>query len=119
VNVEQHPVERWTSQSLKLGVFLSGGVMIAGLLWYAARSFAEPLPLHNPTVGELLRNLLTGSMDPFTLMYVGLFLLMLTPFLRVLTAVAGFAAEKNRTFVFVSLLVFFLLITEFLYSLYR
>jgi uncharacterized membrane protein len=119
VATDQHTVERWTSQSLKGGVWLSGGVMILGLVWYAARSFSTPLPQQNPTIAQLLHSLINGSFDPFTLMYVGLILLMLTPFLRVLTAVVGFAVEKDRTFVFVSLLVFFFLIGELLYSLYR
>ena len=119
MDAEQHPVERWTSHSLKAGVLVSGVVMIAGLVWYAVRAFAAPLPLHNPTIAQLLHDLLTGSLDPFTLMYIGLILLMLTPFLRVLTAVVGFAVQKDRTFVFVSLTVFFFLIAELLYSLYQ
>ena len=119
MNANRHTVERWTSQSLKAGVLLSGGVMVIGLVLYAMRSFSTPLPPHNPTVAELLHRVLTGSLDPFTIMYVGLILLMLTPFLRVLTAVVGFAVEKDRTFVFVSLTVFFFLIAELVYSLYR
>jgi uncharacterized membrane protein len=93
--------------------------MVAGLLMYAMRSFSMSVPQRNPSLGELVQNLLRGSLDPFTLMYTGLVLLMLTPFLRVLTAAVGFAAEKDRRFIAVSLIVFALLICEFLYSLYR
>lgn len=93
--------------------------MILGLVLYAMHSFSTPLPQHNPTLIELVHRILSGSLDPFTLMYIGLILLMLTPFLRVLTAVVGFAVEKDRTFVFVSLTVFFFLVAELLYSLYR
>jgi len=119
VEAIQHTVERWTSRSLKFGVSLSGGVMVFGLILFAAQSFSTPLPQHNPTMSEILRNLTSGSINPFTLMYAGLILLMLTPFLRVLTAVAGFAAEKDKKFVLVSLAVFFFLMVELLYSLYR
>jgi len=119
MKADEHTVERWTSHSLRAGVLLSGAVMVAGLVWYAASAFVTPLPHHNPTIAELLHSLFTGALDPFSLMYIGLIMLMLTPFLRVLTAVAGFAVQKDRTFVFVSLTVFFFLIAELLYSLYR
>ncbi len=115
----QHAVERWTSRSLKLGVWLSGAVMVIGLAMFAVRSSASPIPEHNPGLSELFNNLLHGTLDPFTLMYAGLVLLMFTPFLRVLTAAVGFAAEKDKRFVVVSLTVFALLICELLYSLYR
>ncbi len=115
----EHTVERWTGRSLKVGVWLSGGVMITGLLMYAFQPIAVPVPQQNPTLSALIHNLLHGSRDPFTLMYVGLVLLMLTPFLRVLTAIIGFAVEKDRTFVFVSFTVFVLLLCELIYSLYR
>jgi uncharacterized membrane protein len=44
-------------------------------------------------------------------------LLMLTPFLRVLTAAAGFAVEKDRAFTLVSIVIFLMLIGELVYSL--
>jgi uncharacterized membrane protein len=93
--------------------------MVAGLLMYAVRSFSMPVPQQNPSLAELIHNLLHGPLDPFTLMYAGLVLLMLTPFLRVLTAAVGFAAEKDKRFTAVSLTVFALLICELLYSLYQ
>ena len=93
--------------------------MIAGLLMYAFQSFAVPVPQQNPTLSALIQNLLHGSLDSYTLMFSGLVLLMLTPFLRVLTAMIGFAVEKDKAFVLVSLAVFVLLICELIYSLYR
>jgi uncharacterized membrane protein len=50
-------------------------------------------------------------------MFAGLLLLMLTPFLRVFTAIVGFAAEKDRTFVLVALVVFVMLLGELVFSL--
>lgn len=114
-----HTVERWTSLSLKLGVWISGGLMVIGLVSAALQSFAISLPKDNPTLGALLRNVFSGSLDPVTTMFLGLVLLMLTPFLRVITALAGFAVEKDWKFVAVSLIVFLMLIGELVYSLYR
>jgi uncharacterized membrane protein len=93
--------------------------MVAGLVMYAVRSFSTPLPQQNPSLAELIRNFAHDPLDPFTLMYFGLVLLMLTPFLRVLTAAVGFAVEKDRRFTVVSVAVFVLLVCEFLYSLFR
>ncbi len=116
---EEHLVERWTGRSLKTGVWLSGSFMVAGLAVYAIRSFAMPVPRRNPTIAELVSDIVHDPLNPFTLMYTGLVLLMLTPFLRVLTAAFGFAAEKDRRYTLVSLTVLALPICEFLYTLYR
>jgi uncharacterized membrane protein len=91
--------------------------MIAGIVgaWFSVKPL--PMPGENPPLTEILRNLLSGSLDPVTLMFAGLILLMLTPFLRVLTAAVGFAVEKDRRFTIVSLLIFVMLLGELLYSL--
>lgn len=112
-----HFVERWVGRTLRFGVWTSAGLMIAGLLltWLSAGSLH--LPSENPSPGEVFRSLAAGSFDPVTLMFAGLILLMLTPFLRVLTAAVGFAAEKDRRFVVVALVVFAMLLGELVFSL--
>jgi uncharacterized membrane protein len=52
-------------------------------------------------------------------MFLGLVVLMLTPFLRVFIAMLGFAAEKDWKFTSVSLMVLLMLVAELIYSLYR
>ena len=113
----QHLVERWVGIALRAGVWSSATLMVAGLLiaWLSAGSLR--MPDENPHPAEVLRNLLSGSFDPLTLIFAGLLLLMLTPFLRVLTAAIGFAAEKDTRFVFVALVVFSMLLGELLLSL--
>jgi uncharacterized membrane protein len=115
-NIE-HVVERWIGRVLRLGVWSSAGLMVAGLLlaWFSAGSIQPPA--ENPSPGEVLRNLLAGSLDPVTLIFAGLLLLMLTPFVRVLTAAVGFAAEKDKPFVAVALVVFTMLLGELVFSL--
>lgn len=116
-SVMNHHVERWVGRVLRLGVWSSAGFMVAGLFaaWLSAGSLR--LPDENPPPGEVFRNLLGGSIDPITLMFAGLLLLMLTPFLRVLTAAVGFAAENDRRFVLVALAVFVMLMGELFFSL--
>lgn len=113
----EHTVERWVGWVLRIGVWASAGLMIMGLLvaWIAGGSL--PVPRENPTPGEILRNLTAGSFDPTTLIFAGLLLLMLTPFVRVLTAAIGFAAEKDKPFVAVALVVLAMLLGELVFSL--
>jgi uncharacterized membrane protein len=91
--------------------------MIIGLVlaWLSGNSLG--MPKENPTPSEVFHGLLSGSFDPVTLIFAGLLLLMLTPFVRVLTAAVGFAAERDRTFVIVALVVFIMLLGELVFSL--
>ncbi len=113
----EHLVERWVGRVLRLGVWGSAGLMIAGLLlaWFSTGSIQPPS--ENPSPSEVLRNLFAGSFDPVTLIFAGLLLLMLTPFIRVLTAAVGFAAEKDKPFVAVAMVVFTMLLGELVFSL--
>ncbi len=91
--------------------------MVVGLVLAWLSSGTLRLPSENPSPGEVFHRLFSGSVDPVTLMFAGLLLLMLTPFLRVLAAAVGFAAERDRRFVAVALVVFAMLLGELLYSL--
>lgn len=91
--------------------------MILGLMLSWISALSPGLPTENPHPADVFRSLLSGSLDPITLMFAGLLLLMLTPFLRVLTAAVGFAAEKDRAFMLVALVVFVMLLGELVFSL--
>jgi len=110
-------VEHWVGRVLRLGVLGSASLMIAGLLlaWFTTGSIQPPS--ENPSPGEVLRNLFAGSLDPATLIFAGLLVLVLTPFVRVLTAAVGFAVEKDKPFVAVALVVFTMLVGELVFSL--
>ena len=114
----EHAVERWVGRVLRFGVLGSAGLIVTGLLvaWYSAGTLQ--IPRENPPPGEVLRNLLSGTLDAVTLIFAGLLLLMLTPLIRVLTAAIGFAAERDKRFVAVALVVFAMLLGEFLFSLH-
>ena len=119
MNQHEHIVERWTGRSLKLGVWLSGGLMAIGLI----AAFVQPVTPLAPggpvTLLSLIANVYAGRFDPVTVMFLGLVLLMFTPFLRVFMAIIGFAMEKDWRFVGVAIAVFCMLVGELLYSLYK
>jgi uncharacterized membrane protein len=113
----KHIVERWIGRTLRVGVWASAGLMILGLMLSWISTLSPSLPIENPHPADVLRSLFSGTLDPTTLMFAGLLLLMLTPFLRVLTAAVGFAAEKDRTFMLVALVVLVMLLGELVFSL--
>lgn len=114
----QYTAERWTSRVLRLGVWVSASLMILGLVIATIfPSFIVPAST-NPSLGNLAERLFSTTLDPVTLMFAGLVMLMFTPVLRVITAVVGFALERDWRFVVVSSLVFLMLLVEILYSIF-
>ena len=114
----QYTAERWTSRVLRLGVWVSASLMILGLVIATIfPSFIVPVST-NPSLGNLAERIFSTTFDPITLMFAGLVMLMFTPVLRVITAVVGFALERDWRFVVVSSLVFLMLLVEILYSIF-
>lgn len=111
------------SRILRLGVTLSSLLMVSGLMVASFQSTPLPIPERNPTLGELLHQLVSGPLGSMsgssatTLMFAGLVLLMLTPFLRVVTTLFIFRAEKDWKFVGIATLVFLMLAGQVIYSL--
>jgi uncharacterized membrane protein len=113
-----HTAERWTSRVLRLGVWVSASLMILGLVIATiSPSFIVPVST-NPSLGNLAERIFSTTFDPVTLMFAGLVMLMFTPVLRVITAVFGFALERDWRFVVVSSIVFLMLLVEILYSIF-
>jgi uncharacterized membrane protein len=117
-NNVRHDAERWTGRVLRIGVWVSASFMIAGLLIAAMYPSTIVVFSSNPTLGNLVMRMLSGSFDPVTLMFAGLVFLMFTPILRVITAVVGFGVERDWRFVFVSSVVLLLLAGEIVYSIF-
>ena len=117
-NNVRHDAERWTGRVLRIGVWVSASFMIAGLLIAAIYPSTIVVFSSNPTLSNLVMRILSGSFDPVTLMFAGLVFLMFTPILRVITAVVGFAVERDWRFIFVSSVVLLLLAGEIVYSIF-
>ncbi len=117
-NDTHHAAERWTSRVLRLGVWVSAILMVLGLLIGAISPLSIVVLPTNPSLGNLVERMFSCTFDPATLMFVGLVILMLTPVLRVITAVFGFAVERDWRFVTVSSIVLLLLMGEIMYSIF-
>ncbi len=107
---------------LQIGVLLASAVVLVGGFLYVRehigdvvnyRSFAsEPASLRS--VRGLFRLLMMG--DPAAVIQVGVLLLIATPIARVVFAVVGFALERDRFYVAVSLAVLAVLMASLLSS---
>lgn len=114
--------QRLMSRILRVGVTLSTFLMVAGLLMVSLQVTPIPLPDRNPTLGELLGQILSGQLasmsgsSAITLMFTGLVLLMLTPFVRVATTLVVFWKEHDWRLTGVALVVLLMLAGQVVYS---
>lgn len=115
--------QRLMGRMLRVGVALSSFSMALGLLFAALQSTPVPTPDRNPSLGELLSQILSGQLTGMTgssattLMFTGLVLLMFTPFVRVITALIVFQKERDRRFTMIASIVFLMLVGQVVYSL--
>lgn len=107
---------------LQAGVLLASAIVLVGGVLYAHAHFGsvanyqtfagEPAPLRS--INGLFRLLRKG--DPAAVIQVGVILLIATPIARVVFAVVGFALERDRLYVAVSLTVLAVLMASLIYS---
>lgn len=95
------------SVALRSGVTVSFVLLTAGVVRSIGAGPAGPLRPQN--FSDTLAGVIRFEAAP--LIHVGLLVLLLTPFARVVALVLEFARERDRTFVAVSFGVLFLLIT--------
>jgi uncharacterized membrane protein len=111
-----HRIEDMMGRLLQAGVMLASSVVLIGGLFYLRahsgttkdyRTFtSEPASLRHPV--ELFRLLMTG--DAAAIIQLGVLLLIATPIARVVFAAIGFAVERDRLYVAISLVVLAVLI---------
>ena len=101
---------------LRAGVLLAAGVVLLGAVFYLAqRGFSPPRyhvfrgePADLRSISGVMKDLF--SFRPAALIQFGVLLLIATPIARVLFSLFAFFREGDGTYVFVTLLVFSLLI---------
>lgn len=109
-------VEKILGTLLQSGVMVSGLVVLAGGILYLLRYGRLPMHYENfvaerERLGSLAavgRDALHG--DGRAIIQCGLLLLIATPVARVFFSIIGFALEKDRLYVALTLIVFFILI---------
>ena len=104
-------MDQWIGGLLRGGVVLAAAVALAGGFWHVAQAGtgAPELRVFRGEPGELrsvagvLRGV--GAGHSASLIQLGLLLLIATPVARVALAAAGFATQRDGTYVVISLIV--------------
>ena len=106
---------------LRFGVTLAACVVLAGGLLYLrhpSRAIPDYAHFRNSGTGlTTVSGIFTGAMhlDPFSIIQLGLLVLIATPVARVVFCVAGFARQRDRIYISISAMVLAIL----LYSLIK
>ena len=101
------------SKTLRAGVALSGAITCLGLvLFLVTGNSGYPGESFPTSVVEILRGL--ENLKPYAVMLSGLFLLILTPVLRVGVSIVTFVKEKDYMYAAITATVFIILIISFL-----
>jgi uncharacterized membrane protein len=104
-------LERWISRILLAGVVLSAMLLLLGTLLLLTREGVDPVlgPVRIDWHG------LAGSfaaLDPYAVIGVGLLVLILTPFFRVVISVAAYVWNRDLPFVVMTLFVLLVLVAS-------
>lgn len=101
------------SKTLRAGVALSGAITCLGLmLFLVTGNSGYPGESFPTSVAEILRGL--ENLKPYAVILSGLFLLILTPVLRVGVSIITFVKEKDYMYAAITATVFIILIISFL-----
>ncbi|OPA74795.1 hypothetical protein BVG16_22870 [Paenibacillus selenitireducens] len=105
--------ELFVSRVLRIGVLCSGFVILVGILWFLiSGDSGYPGDVYPTTLMEMFEGAVQGK--PFAVMLIGLFLLILTPILRVGITVLVFVKAKDSLYIGITSLVFVILIISLL-----
>ncbi len=114
--MERTSTEHKAGRVLMAGIWTSGVLMALGLVLALTQGIGPGDAPAAPTIGTIIGFAVDEPLHPLTFLYGGILVLMFTPVLRVVTALIGFAEERDRGFVLVSGTVLLLLLCEIAYS---
>lgn len=106
---EMHKVELIIGQILRIGVVVSAIVIALGIILMLVQGTGgypngvEPNSFQVIFAGVI-------ALKPYAVMMLGLFLLILTPTLRVMVSIYAFAVEKDHLYVWITTVVLIILI---------
>jgi uncharacterized membrane protein len=104
-------IELMVSVLLRAGVLISAAVVIVGGMLFLLRHGKETINVSRfvgqPSIDRRIPEILEGALSgrARSIIQLGILLLILTPVARVVLSVIGFAAEKDSTYVTITLIV--------------
>ena len=106
---EMADIELVIGHVLRIGVITSAAVIVLGLaLALFTGKTGYPAGTFPTTVSAIFQGITT--LKPFAVTMLGLFLLILTPVLRVVVSIYAFAKENDKLYVWITILVLVILV---------
>ena len=120
--LSEYDVEQWIGRLLQIGVLLAAAVtLVGGILLLREHGASVPVfsvfhgqPGNLTSLIGVLRCVGDGRSD--SIVQLGVVLLIATPIARVAFTLVAFAMQRDRTYVFITLLVLALLLYGLLFS---
>jgi uncharacterized membrane protein len=115
-------MERLVSRTLRIGMYVSSAFMLAGFVASLFHPEALSTTIAHPSLAQLFsltqpdHEFFGRLFNPFLLFYLGILLLMLTPVLRIVMAIASFCLERDLRFVVISTTVLLIVLLSLYFS---
>jgi uncharacterized membrane protein len=116
MKVTDRSIEESISVLLKVGVIVAGSVTLLGGVIFLIRHWSDPAnyqTFHSqPRIDRILPEIVAGAFRgrARSIIQLGLLLLIATPVARVAFSLVGFALERDRKFVVITLIVLLVLL---------
>jgi uncharacterized membrane protein len=108
IDAENQEIELEIGKILRIGVIVAAVVILFGLiLTFATGTTGYPAGVHPHRIMSILRG--TVQLKPYAVLMTGIFLLILTPVLRVVVSIYAFIKEKDRLYAIITSVVLVIL----------
>lgn len=104
-------IEKHVSIAMRIGVILSAAVMLLGFILLLVNNQDNFAGYTNPGFIEIFIGL--ASFNPYSIMLLGILLLILTPVLRIITCIILFAKQKDKLYTAITIVVLLILAISF------
>ncbi|MDV7719019.1 DUF1634 domain-containing protein [Pediococcus ethanolidurans] len=106
---EMNQIELIIGQVLRIGVLISAAVILVGVLLIVfTGQTGYSANVYPTTVNAIASGIV--ALKPFAIVMLGLFLLILTPVLRVVVSIYAFAKERDHLYVWITTFVLVILL---------
>lgn len=119
-NFKERDLQRLVGNILRWGVVIAMSVVATGLILYLFHAggqtvdYSEFNPVKFPGIADVIHRLSHG--EPVAIIQLGAILLIATPIARVVFAMVGYALEKDRMYVIVSLIILTVIAVSIVYG---
>lgn len=102
-------IEKIIGKIMQIGVLIAAFVIVVGILdLLITGSTGYPAGIHPHAPGTILQGVM--QFKSYAIMMLGIFLLILTPVLRVVVSIYAFIKEKDRLYTWITTIVLIILI---------